>query len=305
MDEPSRAPAAMGQLPPMHCLLAFESVARNRSLGKAAAELGLTRTALTQSISLLEHRVKLRLVHRYAPTLVLTPAGRRYLEAAQAFARSLRDGLHERSPIASTQLRVSVSQGFSRLWLAPRLGGFLQEHPRIQLLLTTTDPLESVLGDGVDVGLRYGGPPHPQMVSVPLWTDRLLAVGSPEMADAARLRQPRDLVREFPLIEHPAMPWHEWLGDAGDGESACIEPGIRCVDVHFAVEAAGAGIGLAIAPARLVAPLLQAGRLRPASPRSIEARPYHAVMSVDQRERRPVRAFIGWLQAQAASSAEA
>ncbi len=294
MDEPSRAPAAMGQLPPMHCLLAFESVARNRSLGKAASELGLTRAALTQAIGLLEHRVKLRLMHRYAPTPVLTPAGQRYFEATQAFARSLRDGLHERSPIAATQLRVSASQGFSRLWLAPRLGGFLQTHPRIRLLLTTSDPFETVLEDGVDLGLRYGGTVPAQMVSVPLWTDRLLAVGSPGMAEAARRRPPQELASAFPLIEHPAMSWQAWLG-SGDAARGRSEP-IRCIDIHFAVEAASAGIGLAIAPARLVAPLLAAGRLRTASSHWTEAQPYHAVMSADQRERRPVRAFVDWLQ---------
>lgn len=202
--------ATLGQLPPMSSLLAFESVARNQSLGRAASELGLTKSALTHSIALLEHRLKLRLVYKYSPLVVLTPVGRSYFASSQAFARKLRDDHYLQSPTATTQIRISTSRGMGRLWLGPRMSQFSELHPRIELIVSTADRLESVLGDGVDVGLRYGGPEFADMLSIPMWEDRMVAVGNFHLVKQTKFMSMAEALSKLPLVQHSSMEWCNW-----------------------------------------------------------------------------------------------
>jgi DNA-binding transcriptional LysR family regulator len=92
--------------PPLHCLQAFEAVARHLSLAKASGELRLSAAALGQSIAALEDRLGLKLLRSLTPAVELTEAGRRYFHAVQAFSHQLRDGLHEGFVLGRTQLRV-------------------------------------------------------------------------------------------------------------------------------------------------------------------------------------------------------
>lgn len=289
---------AIGLLPPMHCLLAFEAVARNRQLARAAHELGLTKSALCSSIALLEHRLRLRLVRRYSPAVELTEAGRRYLAATQAFAREMRDGLHAQSPHARTQLRVSASRAISRLWLGPRIGDFLREQPRVELLLNTSDQIESVLGEGVDVALRYGGELPEGAVSVPLLADRLVAVARAELLE----RDPDP--RRLPRVEHPLLPWRDWFDSAGLAAPA-TDARLVTTDLHAALHAALQGVGATLLPSLFAQPFLADGRLQRVGPHAVAAKPYHAVVAAAQLERAPMRAFLAWLQRQVGDAAQA
>jgi DNA-binding transcriptional LysR family regulator len=296
-------PPAIGSLPPLHCLLAFEAAARNLSLSKAAGELRLTQSAVSQSIALLEDRLRVQLIRRLTPVVDLTEAGQRYFEAVQAFAHRLRDGLYERFPVGRTQLRVTAPQAFSRLWLAPRLGAFTRAHPRIDLILTSTERFEALLGGGVDIGLRYGGVSgDDRLRELPLWTDRLIVAGTPRLAAAAQGLSPTELARAFPLIEHPIASWKVWLA-GWDEVSSTVRPLLVCSDLHLAIEAAVEGLGLVVAPARIVAARVASGRLCRISSHSVDAQPYRAVVSQEQFERAPVQAFLAWLLSEVALQA--
>lgn len=287
----------MGLLPPMHCLLAFEAVARNRQLTRAAHELGLTKSALCNSIGLLEHRLRLRLVRRYSPAVELTEAGWQYLAATQAFSREIRDALYEQSPRARTQLRVSASRAMGRIWLGPKLADFMRLHPRVELLVTTTDRIDSVLGDGVDVALRYGGEAPEGTVSVPLMADRLIVVASPSLLQAQGGPPGVPQLHAAPLIEHPSLPWARWFESLGAGELR-VQPRLLTTDLHLALNAAAHGVGFAIAPSLLARPLIAAGRLQPVCGHTLPAKPYHAVVAQAQVDRAPMQAFVAWLRQQ-------
>jgi len=291
---------ALGQLPPMSSLLAFESVARNQSLSRAASELGLTKSALTHSIALLEHRLKLRLVYKYSPLVVLTPVGQSYFASSQAFARRLRDDHYLKSPTATTQIRISTSRGMGRLWLGPRMNQFSGLHPRIELIVSIADRMESVLGDGVDVGLRYGGPHFPDMLSIPMWDDRMVAVGNSQLSRQVKFMSMAEALTSLPLVQHPSADWSSWA--AGHiPASLKVRPRITTVDLYFAAECAIAGVGLAILPRRLVQRDLVNGRLEMVFQHSIPAKPYHAVVSEEQSRRVPMRLFLEWIEQQVAS----
>jgi DNA-binding transcriptional LysR family regulator len=283
--------------PPLHCLQAFEAVARHLSLAKACGELQLSGTTLGQSIAMLEERLGLKLVRGLSPVVELTDAGERYFHAVQAFSHRLRDGLHEGFPIGRTQLRITASQALSRLWLAPRLHLFTQRHPRIDLIITSTDRFETLKGGGVDIGLRYGGVADDDMVVVPLWSDRLVAAAHPDLARAADGMPAAELARRLPLIDHPVSSWRHWLG-AIDPGLAAVSATLTCGDLHLAIEAACQGIGVVIAPHRLLAAKLSSGLLRRLTDHSAPAKDYQAVLWRAQADRPPVRAFVAWLREQ-------
>lgn len=283
--------------PPLHCLLAFESAARHRNLAKAAGELRLKAPAVAQSIALLEDRVQVQLVRSLVPVVELTEAGDRYFRSVQQFATQLRDGLFERFPIGRTQLRVGASQALSRLWLAPRIVSFVQRHPRIDLVLTTTERFERVHDGGVDVALRYGGGDDDGVVSLPMWNDRLLALAAPGVARDCDGLSARELVRSMPRVDHPSASWQRWL--AGLEADASVAPArLTCTDLHLAIEAAVQGLGVVIAPERVVDRLLAEGALRPVSAHSVPAKPYRALVSQRQQQRLAVRLFLDWLHEQ-------
>ena len=289
----------IGSLPPLHCLLAFEAAARNLSLSKAAGELRLTQTAVSQSIALLEARLRLQLVGRATPVVELTEVGQRYFEFVQTFAHRLRDGLYDRFPVGRTQLRITAPQGLGRLWLAPRLGAFTRAHPRIDLILTSTERYEPVSGGGVDIALRSGGLADDRLVELHLWTDRLVVAGTAQLAARAQGLSPAEVASAFPRIEHPGASWSVWLAGT-DTEASARRPLMACSDLHLAIEAAVHGLGLVVSPARIIELKLASGALHRISPRSVAARPYRAVVSRQQFDRAPVRAFLAWLSAEVA-----
>jgi LysR family transcriptional regulator, glycine cleavage system transcriptional activator len=287
----------IGQLPPMSNLLAFESVARNQSLARAASELGVTKSALTHSIAHLEFRLKLRLVYKYSPLVVLTPVGQAYFASSQAFTRQLRDDHYKKSTTATTQIRVSCSRGLARLWLGPRLSDFHRLHPRIELIISAVDRLESVLGDGVDVGLRYGGPALPNMQSMLMWEDRHVAVGNPFLAKRARFMNLEEILSSLPLVQHSSIEWSGWAQGLVSPE-LLIRPKIITSDLHFCLECAARGLGVAIVPRRLAQGYVNRGQLEVVTSHSVPSKPYHAVFSKEQSQREPMKEFLGWIQRQ-------
>ena len=95
--------------------------------------------------------------------------------------------------------------------MAPRLGAFTRAHPRIDLILTSTERFQNVTGGGVDIGLRYGGQVDDRLIDVPLWTDRLIAAAAPALSARVDGLSPMELATSMPLIEHPSASWHVWL----------------------------------------------------------------------------------------------
>ena len=285
--------------PPLHCIQAFEAAARHLSLAKAAGELRLSAAALTQSIAALEERLGVKLVRQLAPAVQLTDAGEHYFHAVQAFAHRLRDGLYERLPVGRAQLHVTASQALARLWLAPRLGLFAQRHPRIDVILTSTAKFQSLKDGGVDIGLRYGGSVDEDMLAVPLWADEHIAAAAPALAARADGLSPGEIARLLPLVEHPVASWRQWLA-AIDPALASVDPLLSCNDLHLAIEAACQGLGLVIAPSRLLGAKIASGQLRRVGTHAAPGKAYQAVLWRERAGRAPLQAFVRWLAEQAA-----
>ncbi|MED5617755.1 LysR substrate-binding domain-containing protein [Ideonella sp. BN130291] len=286
-------------LPPLHALVAFEAMARLQSAQRAAQELGVTRSALSRAMTLLEHRLKVRLFTRHAGQVELTAAGRLYYSAVQQFARTVGDGLYGVSPDAQVQIRLSSSPALARLWLGPRLAGFRQQHPRIGLSLLVSESLADVPGEQADVALRYGGDTDtPGLHRVPLWREEIAVFAAPALARQARGLALADLVQRFALVEHPRMPWAGFLaahGVAGDPPA----PQVVCHDILLTLQSAAQGLGIVLLPVHILAPAVASGQIARAHPACIPGKLYQAVALNEVARRPAVGALLAWLQAQA------
>jgi DNA-binding transcriptional LysR family regulator len=287
-------------IPPLHSLVAFETVARLRSATAAARELGVTRSALSHSLTLLEHRLGVRLFVRYSPSALLTPAGQIYYDAVEQFARALADGLYDISGNARVSVRISASPGLSRLWLSKRLVRFQALFPRIDLSLAVSESLSDVLGHQTDIALRYGGIEEPGTVSVPLWRETISPVARPDIAASTRGVSLESLVTRFPLIEHAHWNWRSWLA-AHEFSGPSNRPVLTCHDLPLTLEAAQNGFGIAVAPMTLISEYLRDGALAQAHASSVTGKTYRAVATRDNMRRPATAAFLQWLQGEISS----
>jgi LysR family glycine cleavage system transcriptional activator len=289
-------------LPPLHALVAFEALARLQSPQRAALELGLTRSALSRAMALLEHRLKVRLFTRHAGTLELTAAGRVYYSAVQQFARTVGDGLYGVSPDAQVQLRLSSSPALARLWLGPRLAGFRQRHPRIGLVLRVSESLADVPGEQADVALRYGGDTDtPGLHRLSLWREEIAIFAAPALAGQAHGLTLAQQVHRFALVEHPSMPWAGFLASHGvPGDPPA--PRVMCHDILLTVQATEQGLGLALLPVHILSAAIAEGRIARVDGAAIPGKHYQAVALNEVARRPAVGALLEWLQAQAPST---
>jgi len=288
-------------IPPLHSLVAFETVARLQSATAAARELGLSRSALSHSLTLLEHRLGVRLFSRYSPSALLTPAGRIYYDAVEQFARAVADGLYDISGNARISLRLSASPGLSRLWLSKRLARFQAAYPRVDLSLSVSESLSDILGHQTDIALRYGGVDEPGTVSVALWRESIAPVACQELAASARRGTLEALVTSFPLIEHAHWNWKTWLA-ARQFSGAFNRPVLTCHDLPLTLEAAINGFGIAVAPMTLISEYLSNGELAQAHDSSIPGKTYRAVATAGNAKRPAIAAFMQWVQGEVPSS---
>ena len=130
------------RLPSLNGLRAFEAAARHQSFTRAAEELNVTQTAISHQIKRLEEQLGLRLFIRRNRRLLLTEEAQAYLPALRAAFDQLNEAT-ERLLRRDSQGRLTVStlNSFATKWLVPRLAGFQEAHPELDLRITTSDAL--------------------------------------------------------------------------------------------------------------------------------------------------------------------
>ena len=249
----------MTLLPSLNGLRAFESAARLGSFTAAAAELSVTQAAVSRSVKVLEAQLGCALFERHANVLALTDKGRLLLPELTA-ALDLMAAATRRvaAPAARPVLTVGVGPTFSMRWLIPRLGRFQQQHPDIEIHLTTggaAAPLRSEWTCSVTLGKDE----TPGVSSLSLFSPNYSPVCSPRLR--RKLRTPKDLYLVTLLdVRHAPGDWSLWLGKAKLDESKITK---RLVFEYyaFALQAALDGVGVAIGLHPYIVDDLAAGRL--------------------------------------------
>jgi len=246
----------------------FLSVARHRSFRRAAAELGMTPSAVSQAVRVLEARIGAALFIRTTCSVGLTEAGERFLSQAKpAFeellaASELARGLGQRP---TGLLRLSVPRAAVPILLEPLIATFCQAYPEIEVEIAVSKELTDLAAEGFDAGIRLGQFVDADMVAIPLTPPlRLIVVGSRAyFADRPRPERIDD------LRGHACVRWRRSSGalalwsfnDNGQPIEIAVAGPLIASDFSTMLGAAIEGVGLAQVPEPIAAEALAAGKL--------------------------------------------
>jgi LysR family transcriptional regulator, glycine cleavage system transcriptional activator len=310
---PPKPPAAKSHaavprvpLPSLNALLAFEAAARHSSFTRAAAELGVTQTAVSHQVRALEHELGTALFHRSPQRISVTAEGQAWAtELAVVFGR-LRDANDRlRTARRSTRPVVSVSiiPSFGSRWLVPRLGRFLLSHADVDVRISATERLVDFALEPVDIGIRYGLGAYPGLVSTKLASDALVVVAAPALASKRKRWHARDLASETLIHDDYPDAWAHWF--RARQRAVPVRARLsQLTDSAMLVEAAVRAQGVALARWSLASDELELGRLRLLFPDVAPLPTGHSYYLVSPREnlrRKVVSAFRDWVVAEATS----
>jgi LysR family transcriptional regulator, glycine cleavage system transcriptional activator len=204
-------------LPQLNALRAFEAAARHESFTRAAEELCVTQGAVGQQVKALEAELGIKLFNRERQRLVITAAGREYLDVMRDAFDRMSAGTERLLQRQNTGvLTVSTSPDFAAKWLVPRLTRFAETHPDIDLRISATMPRIDFAREDVDIAVRHGDGDWEGLHVVRLCAEELFPVCSPRLIRGRqRLREPSDLLK-FPLLHLDShKDWTRWLAAAG------------------------------------------------------------------------------------------
>jgi len=290
----------MRNLPPLHAIRAFEAAARHLSFNQAAGELHVTPSAVSHQIRTLEEHLGTRLFERLTRRVALTRDGQALLPPIQSALDQIDAAIRRLgSKPDDGSLTVQASPNFATEWLVPRLLGFQAEHPDIEVKLMTTRGHDGRRLDfeQVDLAVWYGNGDWPDVRCERLMREELVPVCSPELLEGEQsLSAPEDL-RNATLI-HVLMrigQWRNWLEAAGV-EGVDPDRGPKFQNTPLALEAAMAGMGVAIANRAFVTDHLGDGRLVIPFDRDLpSASAYYLIYPTQGLQRPSARAFRQWL----------
>ena len=270
----------MYKMPPLNALRAFEAAARNLSFKNAARELHVTPGAVSHQVKLLEDSLGMPLFRRLTRALELTPEGHVLLPKVQEGLRNLAEAVERvRSRSEARTLTVMAPPNFAARWLVPRLAGFTERHPGLELHVasrpsmidgradTETAPSPESSEVAPLAMVRFGDGRYPGAHVDEVFSAVYVPVCSPKlMRGAHAIRKPEDLrhhtlLHDDTVIEEGARPsWSAWLESVGV-KDIDTRRGTHFSDASLSFEAALEGLGVALAMKPLVRSEIEAGRL--------------------------------------------
>lgn len=277
----------------------FAAVVDAGSISAAARRLALPRASLSRRITKLEATLGVRLLHRRTRRLVLTPAGEELYRRARriaADAEAAWAAVRRLDDVPRGLLRVTVTGPIDRALVV----GFLRDHPEIQLEIRHTTRVLDLVAEGVDVALRFGEVKDPNLIVRRLWLDRSVVVGAPEYLERAGTpAAASELSRHECLVAFAGewTPHREW--PLRRGGSVTVGGRLRCNDIGLLLDAAVAGLGLALLPSGLARRHVDAGALVSLLADEVGAEVPASLVYADREYLEPkVRAFVDHAAAQ-------
>ena len=293
------------KLPPLNALAAFEAVARHRSLTKAAKELFLTHSAVSQRVTQLERHLDAQLLIRSSRSVELTPTGARYLESVQQALSTLAEASGQVARKELRLIRLSVVPVLASNWLISRLRSFHRLHRDIDLEIQSSKAMANIKGGEADVAIRWGNGDWPGIEKVKLFSDELFPVCSKSyLVEIGALRSPADLRRAV-MLRHSLQPWKPWFESAG---LKWPEPkhGPMFNDRSLMLQAAIDGHGVALGQRMLIEDLIEEGALvRLFDVSVLVESAFYVVFLKQSLQRAEIAAFVEWITSMTAADATA
>jgi DNA-binding transcriptional LysR family regulator len=250
-------------------LTAFLAVAEDRSFTRAAAKLGTSQSALSQTVRRLEAGLGLRLLTRTTRSVALTEAGERLVETLRPALDDI-DGriaalsaLREK-PAGTIRITTGSHPATTILW--PALARLLPDYPDVKVELSINQALTDIVAERYDAGVRLGEQVARDMIAVRIGPDlRMAVVGAPAyLADHPPPATPHDLTRHSCInLRLPTLggfyPWE--FGQRGRTLNVRVDGQLAFNDTTMILNAAAEGFGLAMVMEDAAAPLIADGRL--------------------------------------------
>jgi len=278
-------------------------VVETGSFSAAARDLRMGQPAASKTIAGLETRLGVRLLVRTSRRLSPTEAGEAYYERArrtlaeadeaETAARGLGSGLEGR-------LRVCAPVTFGRLHVAPKLGAFLDAHPKLRLELIMDDRRINLLEENIDIALRLGALADSTLTARRIGQTQRMIVAIPDyLRRRGEPRTPADLVgHEAVAYTQQAAASDEWRVRSGTTEISVRVPSRLAFSAAEGLrEGVLAGLGLAIAPRWMFSPELESGAVVPIlRDWSLPPVDLWAVHPAGRMPSAKARAFISWYE---------
>lgn len=252
----------------LNLLAAFQTIAEHRNFSAAAERMGISRSAVSQSIRRLEDQLGEALVMRNTRSVSLTQAGE---ELRRALAGPLGEIDSTLGAIAGKRepvglLRLAVASIAERVLSGPLIASFARAHPGVSIDVTVTDEEFDIVARGFDAGVRLGEVIAQDMIAVPIGGDvREMAVASPRYVERyGRPEHPRDLVRFHCIGWRPApeaAPYRWEFYESGKMLAVQVNPQITTNDPRFMLRAVLAGGGITFATEDTFRPYVERGEL--------------------------------------------
>lgn len=247
-------------IPPLQYLLGFEAAARLGSFGKAAEELGLTQSAISHQIRLLEDRIAQPLFIRHGRSVRMTDAGRDYQRSVAKSLEHLEAGYHRLEPFRKPgSVVIYAPRDFAARWLMPKLHMLRQAVP-------TCDPWIDATGKEVDfdemevsIAIQRRAEPDPKLEHICLAKDVLTPMVAPSAMNTNIFNR-NDLLKYALLHVERNEDWEDWFSHFGETVKN-ISAGINFSDSDLALGAAERGMGVALGTLSLAKEAISKGSL--------------------------------------------
>lgn len=246
----------MHSLPPLGVLITFCIAAKHESFTKAAAEMHVTHGAVSKAVKKLEQHFGLALFHRQNRQLVLTKEGRSFAEELSGIMLRLESACSKvRTEKDVPSLAVSCEPSLTMRWLMPRLGNFYERHPEMDIHLSTAGGPVDILSADLDIAIRRSDFVWPASYwATSLGTERIGLVCSPEY-----WRKNKDLPKKLLHTRTRPEAWRDWIKLTSITSDISSE---QLYDhFYFSLQAAVAGLGIAVGPEPLVIDDIRQGML--------------------------------------------
>jgi DNA-binding transcriptional LysR family regulator len=250
-------------------LAAFVAVAQEGNFRRASVRLGMSASALSHVIRMLEERLGVRLFNRTTRSVALTDAGKALLDRVRPAFGEIAQAVEQVGDYRARpagKVRLNMPRAAAEIIFVPQVAAFAKSYPDVTLELTADDRLLDIVAGGFDAGIRPGRMIEKDMIAVRLTPElKTVVVGSPDyFSSRPQPRSPAD------LAEHACINYrwsdsgalYRWpLGRGGDVVNVAVEGPVTFNDSELVLSAAIAGAGLACSLEAMVAPHVQAGRL--------------------------------------------
>lgn len=241
----------MARRPDFADLDVFLAIARAGGFRRAAAQRGVSGSALSHTIRGLEARLGVRLFHRTSRSVSLTAAGQMLLDDLEPRFQGIADALDRLDGLKATpsgRVRITALRDAARLLIEPKLPGFLERYPDIDVEIVVDDRFVDMVADGFDAGIRYGGTVPEGMVAARLTRELdWVVVGAPAyFAAHGRPQTPDDLLSHRCIrIRTGANRIYKWEFERGEEVRALDVPGrLTLEETEISIRMAAAGAGL-------------------------------------------------------------